>query len=74
MGQSVGGGSQDHTFGETGPPSANDQQVGTVHLTDVQEPAPRVTQLLDRLVVDTIEIEMILELLQDLLLTLDESC
>lgn len=73
MGEAVRGRSQDHTLGETGATTSDDQQVGRVRLTDREQPSDGVAQFLDGLVFDAIQIELFLELSQNPLLAFDEG-
>lgn len=73
MGQTVGGGTEYDPLGQTSTTTSDDHHVRTTRLTYGQETVHRVTQLLDRLVVDALEVEVFLHFGEDLLLTLDES-
>jgi len=72
VGQSICRRPQNHSFGQAGAATPDHQEVGLVDLDYCQEPAHRVSEFFDSLVIDTLEIQMGLDVAQDLLLALDD--
>ena len=72
MSESVRGRPEDDPFGETCTATTYDHDVRLAGFTDGDQPAHRIAELLDRLVVEAFEIEFLLDLAEDPLLSLHE--